>query len=76
LNVITAQTALFSNQQTAVDLRITQIVDSVQLVEALGGGWDASTLPTSQQIISRATQATPTTTAESPATQPPAATNP
>jgi len=76
LNVITAQTALFSNQQTAVNLRITQIVDSVQLVEALGGGWDASTLPTSQQIISRGTPLTPTTTAESPATQPPAATNP
>ncbi|HSZ60226.1 MAG TPA: efflux transporter outer membrane subunit [Terriglobales bacterium] len=78
LNVITAQTTLFSNQQTAVNLRITQIVDSVQLVEALGGGWDASTLPTSQQIISRATQASPTTTAESPATQPapPASTAP
>jgi NodT family efflux transporter outer membrane factor (OMF) lipoprotein len=76
LNVITAQTTLFSNQQTAVNLRITQIVDSVQLVEALGGGWDASTLPTSQQIISRATPATPTTTAESLSTQPPAPTNP
>jgi NodT family efflux transporter outer membrane factor (OMF) lipoprotein len=72
LNVITAQTTLFSNQQTAVNLRITQIVDSVQLVEALGGGWDASTLPTSQQIISRGTPLTPTTTAESPATQTPA----
>jgi NodT family efflux transporter outer membrane factor (OMF) lipoprotein len=56
LNVITAQTALFSNQQTAVNLRITQIVDSVQLIEALGGGWDSSTLPTSQQIISRHAQ--------------------
>ncbi len=76
LNVITAQTTLFSNQQTAVNLRITQIVDSVQLVEALGGGWDASTLPTSQQIISRGTSLTTTTAAQSPATQPPAATNP
>ena len=56
LNVITAETALFSNQQTALTLRITQIVDSVQLIEALGGGWDSSTLPTSQQIISRHAQ--------------------
>jgi len=56
LNVITAQTTLFSNQQTAVNLRIEQIVDSVQLIEALGGGWDSSTLPTSQQIISRHAQ--------------------
>jgi NodT family efflux transporter outer membrane factor (OMF) lipoprotein len=56
LNVITAQTTLFGNQQTAVDLRIQQIVASVQLIEAVGGGWDSSTLPTSQQIISREAQ--------------------
>src|SRR5208337_3096821 len=53
LNVITAQTTLFGNQQTAVDLRILQIVASVQLIEAIGGGWDSSTLPTQQQVISR-----------------------
>jgi NodT family efflux transporter outer membrane factor (OMF) lipoprotein len=53
LNVITAQTALFSNQQTGVNLRIQQIVASVQLIEALGGGWNSSTLPTPHQIISR-----------------------
>jgi len=35
LNVITAQTTLFANQQTAVTLRVNQIVDSVQLIEAL-----------------------------------------
>jgi NodT family efflux transporter outer membrane factor (OMF) lipoprotein len=56
LNVITAQTILFSNQETAVTLRIQQIVDSVQLTETLGGGWNSSTLPTSQQIISRQAQ--------------------
>jgi NodT family efflux transporter outer membrane factor (OMF) lipoprotein len=71
LNVITAQTTLFSNQQTAVTLRITQIVDSVQLIEALGGGWDSSTLPTSHQIISRETL-TPATTASPLTSQPPA----
>jgi NodT family efflux transporter outer membrane factor (OMF) lipoprotein len=56
LNVITAQTTLFGNQQTAVTLRVEQIVASVQLIEALGGGWDSSTLPTAQQIISRKDQ--------------------
>jgi NodT family efflux transporter outer membrane factor (OMF) lipoprotein len=77
LNVITAQTTLFSNQQTAVSLRITQIVDSVQLVEALGGGWDASTLPTSQQIISRQTPVSPATVAEPPQNPtPPPSSNP
>ncbi|MGO9348377.1 MAG: TolC family protein, partial [Terriglobales bacterium] len=76
LNVITAQTTLFSNQQTAVNLRITQIVDSVQLIEDLGGGWDASTLPTSQQIISRQAQLSPATAPQAPASPPPASSNP
>ena len=72
LNVITAQTTLFSNQQTAVNLRIQQIVDSVQLIEALGGGWDSSTLPSAQQIISRQAQL-PATTPAQPSASPPSA---
>ena len=45
LNVISAQTALLSNQQTAVTLRMQQMTASVQLIEALGGGWSQSMLP-------------------------------
>jgi NodT family efflux transporter outer membrane factor (OMF) lipoprotein len=52
LNVITAQTTLFSNQQTDVNLRIQQITASVQLVEAIGGGWDASQLPSVPSVVS------------------------
>jgi outer membrane protein TolC len=73
LNVITAQTTLFSNQQIAVNLRIQQIVASVQLVEAVGGGWDSSTLPTPQQIISRGTPATAASVAAPPDATPAAA---
>jgi len=76
LNVITAQTTLFSNQQTAVNLRIEQIVDSVQLIEALGGGWDSSTLPTSQQIISRHAQFPAITPVQPAQSQPPASSTP
>ena len=76
LNVITAQTTLFSNQQTAVNLRIEQIVDSVQLIEALGGGWDSSTLPTSQQIISRHAQFPAITPVQPSQSQPPASSTP
>jgi NodT family efflux transporter outer membrane factor (OMF) lipoprotein len=54
LNVITAQTTLLTNQQTAVNLREQQMAASVQLIEALGGGWDNSQLPTGAQIISQA----------------------
>jgi len=42
LNVITAQTALLSNQRTALNLRMEQLTASVQLIKALGGGWDIS----------------------------------
>ena len=73
LNVITAQTTLFSNQQIAVNLRVQQIVASVQLVEAVGGGWDSSTLPTPSQIISRGTLSSAAAVAAAPdsATAPP-----
>jgi NodT family efflux transporter outer membrane factor (OMF) lipoprotein len=42
LNVITAQTILLSNQRTAMNLRMQQMMASVQLIKSLGGGWDAS----------------------------------
>jgi NodT family efflux transporter outer membrane factor (OMF) lipoprotein len=52
LNVITAQTTLLGAQQTAVNLHIEQMTSSVQLVEALGGGWDSTQLPSQHQLIS------------------------
>jgi NodT family efflux transporter outer membrane factor (OMF) lipoprotein len=76
LNVITAQTTLFGNQQTAVNLRIQQIVASVQLIEAVGGGWDSSTLPTSQQIISREAQVPATPPVQPSKSQPPVSSTP
>ena len=53
LNVITAQTTLLSNQQTAVTLRRQQMTASVQLVEALGGSWNVSDLPSATQVARR-----------------------
>jgi NodT family efflux transporter outer membrane factor (OMF) lipoprotein len=53
LNVITAQTALLSNQETAVNLRIQQMTASGGLIEALGGGWNATQLPSPAQLVSR-----------------------
>jgi NodT family efflux transporter outer membrane factor (OMF) lipoprotein len=46
LDVITAQSTLLTNQQTDVTLHLDQITATVQLIEALGGGWDRSELPT------------------------------
>ncbi|MGZ5049537.1 MAG: efflux transporter outer membrane subunit [Methylobacter sp.] len=49
VNVLTAQTAALSNQQTAVQLRGSRMSAAVQLVKALGGGWNVTMLPTSEQ---------------------------
>ena len=50
LNVITAQTALLNNQRTAVSLQMQQMTASVELIKALGGGWNANQLPTQKQL--------------------------
>ena len=55
LNVLVAQTTLLSDQQTLASLRTQAMADSVQLIEALGGGWDRSQLPTPAQVSGRVT---------------------
>jgi outer membrane protein, multidrug efflux system len=42
LDVITAQTTLLSSQRLETQLRGQQMVSSVYLVKALGGGWEAN----------------------------------
>ncbi|HXD33750.1 MAG TPA: efflux transporter outer membrane subunit [Pyrinomonadaceae bacterium] len=53
LNVITAQTTLLANQRTAANLRMQQMTASVELIKALGGGWNASQLPTLKDLTTR-----------------------
>jgi NodT family efflux transporter outer membrane factor (OMF) lipoprotein len=45
LNVISAQTTLLSDQQSLVSLRMAEMTAAVQLIQALGGGWEVSQLP-------------------------------
>jgi len=52
LNVIVAQTTLLSNQRTALTLRLNQMLASVQLIKALGGGWDVSQIPSQARLLS------------------------
>jgi len=54
LNVIAAQTNLLADQQTAVSFRMQRIVAAVQLIKALGGGWDTSAIP-DPRSLARAT---------------------
>jgi NodT family efflux transporter outer membrane factor (OMF) lipoprotein len=45
LEVLTAETTMLDNQRTAIDIQTRQFVASVNLVRALGGGWDVTLLP-------------------------------
>ena len=50
LQVITSQAMLLQNQRTDIDILTRRMVASVQLIEALGGGWDASQLPATKDL--------------------------
>jgi NodT family efflux transporter outer membrane factor (OMF) lipoprotein len=45
LEVLTAQTTQLSNERTQADITTRQFAASVQLIKALGGGWNTSQLP-------------------------------
>ena len=51
LQVITSQAIALQNERTAVDILTRRMVASVALVQALGGGWDASTLPSVDDVV-------------------------
>jgi NodT family efflux transporter outer membrane factor (OMF) lipoprotein len=53
LDVITAENTLLSDQQTQVTLRVGEMTAAVQLIQALGGGWDVTQLPTAPQVSSK-----------------------
>jgi NodT family efflux transporter outer membrane factor (OMF) lipoprotein len=54
LNVITTQIIALNDQQTAVAILQRRMSAAVDLVKALGGGWDNSTLPTGDALRSTA----------------------
>ncbi len=56
LNVLVAQTTLLNDQQQLANLRTQAMTASVQLIEALGGGWDRSQLPTATQVSEKVTK--------------------
>jgi NodT family efflux transporter outer membrane factor (OMF) lipoprotein len=49
VDVVTAQTTLLTDQQALNSLQVSQMMSAVELVQALGGGWDRSQLPTPSQ---------------------------
>jgi NodT family efflux transporter outer membrane factor (OMF) lipoprotein len=56
LNVLIAQTTLLTGQQQLASLHTLEMTASIQLIEALGGGWDRSQLPTPAQVTKKVTK--------------------
>ena len=54
INVLSTQTTLLNDQQTQVTLRVSEMTAAVELVQALGGGWNANQLPTPKAITTSA----------------------
>jgi NodT family efflux transporter outer membrane factor (OMF) lipoprotein len=57
IDLAVAQVTLFGNQQSLANLQIQQMTASVELIQALGGGWDKSQLPTPAQITAKPSHA-------------------
>jgi len=55
IDVVTAQTTLLTNQELLANLQVEQMTYSVELIQALGGGWDRSQLPTPGQVTQKPT---------------------
>ena len=48
--VVTAQALAFNNEVTALGVRLNRYTTAIALIRALGGGWDASRLPTGAEL--------------------------
>jgi outer membrane protein TolC len=49
-NVIVAETTALADAESLVNIRQSRLVASVALIQALGGGWDVSQLPSRERI--------------------------
>jgi NodT family efflux transporter outer membrane factor (OMF) lipoprotein len=57
VDVVIAQTTLLNSQETLNALEVNEMTSSVELVQALGGGWDRTQLPTPEQAGAKTTSA-------------------
>jgi outer membrane protein TolC len=57
INVTVQQNTLLGAQATLAQLEIQRMTASVSLIEALGGGWDRSQLPTPPQVTAKPSKA-------------------
>jgi NodT family efflux transporter outer membrane factor (OMF) lipoprotein len=53
VDVLVAQTTVLADEQTLNGLQVQEMTYAVALVQALGGGWDRSQLPTPRQVTQK-----------------------
>jgi len=53
IDLASAQSTLYGNEETLAVLQIQQMTASVELIQALGGGWDTTQLPTTAQVTAK-----------------------
>jgi len=53
VDVLIAQTTVLADQQILNGLQVQEMTSAVALVEALGGGWDRSQLPSPKQVTQK-----------------------
>jgi outer membrane protein TolC len=50
IDLANAQNTLLTNEQAALSIRTRQMNTAVQLIKALGGGWQEAQLPGAKQL--------------------------
>jgi len=53
ITLLTIQTTMLQTQQSLVQSQVQQMTGAVLLIEALGGGWDTSQLPTTHDVSAK-----------------------
>jgi NodT family efflux transporter outer membrane factor (OMF) lipoprotein len=57
IDVVTAQTTVLGNQESLNAMQVSEMMSAVELVQALGGGWDLSQLPSPSQVSAKVANA-------------------
>lgn len=76
LNVIQEQNIALTNEQTLVAIQGRRMAAAVQLILALGGGWNSSTLPSAPDLKANVTNTDASQVAQPPAAGTPLGTSP
>lgn len=62
INVLSTQTTLLNSQTSQITLHVSEMSAAVQLIQALGGGWNRNQLPAANAVTSKAAAAQVSTT--------------